>query len=89
VANMEEGEYVRQALLRLPEIYRTVLVLRHYENLKLSEIAEVLEVPKGTVNSRMTEALTRMSRMLEPKLAKKSQPARAPTPPAKSVAFVL
>lgn len=89
VANMEEGEYVRQALLSLPEIYRTVLVLRHYENLKLSEIAEVLDIPKGTVNSRIAEALTRMSRLLEAKLAKHSEPARASTKPPKSEAFVL
>ena len=48
--------------------YRTVLVLRHYENLKLTKIAEILEIPEGTVNSRMAEALSRLSRLLEPKL---------------------
>jgi len=63
---MEEGELVRQALLKLPEIYRTVLVLRHYEDLKLAKIAEILEIPEGTVNSRMAEALSRLSRLLEP-----------------------
>lgn len=66
-AQREEGELVRQALLQLPEIYRTVLVLRHYENLKLAKIAEILEIPEGTVNSRMAEALARLSRLLEPK----------------------
>jgi RNA polymerase sigma-70 factor (ECF subfamily) len=65
-AQSEEGELVRQALLRLPEIYRTVLVLRHYERLKLGEIAETLEIPLGTVNSRMAEALARLTRLLEP-----------------------
>jgi RNA polymerase sigma-70 factor (ECF subfamily) len=67
-AQSEESELVRQALLGLPEIYRTVLVLRHYENLKLKQIAEILEIPEGTVNSRMAEALARLSRALEPKL---------------------
>jgi RNA polymerase sigma-70 factor, ECF subfamily len=66
VASAEEGEMVRQALMQLPEIYRTVLVLRHYQGLKLSEIAETLEIPLGTVNSRMAEALVRMTRILEP-----------------------
>jgi RNA polymerase sigma-70 factor (ECF subfamily) len=82
---LEEGEYVRQALMRLPEIYRTVLVLRHYENLKLSKIAEILEIPVGTVNSRMAEALARMSWMLEPKLAYRPAPPprRVPNPPIK------
>ena len=66
VAQSEEGELVRQALLQLPEIYRTVLILRHYERLKLNEIAETLEIPLGTVNSRMAEALAKLTRLLEP-----------------------
>ena len=44
---MEEGQLVRQALLRLPEIYRTVLVLRHYQDMKLGKIAEVPDAPPG------------------------------------------
>ena len=72
-AQQEEGELVRQALGRLPEIYRTVLVLRHYEDMKLAKIAEILEIPEGTVNSRMAEALARLSRMLEPKLAPRAE----------------
>jgi RNA polymerase sigma-70 factor, ECF subfamily len=75
-AQQEEGELVRQALSRLPEIYRTVLVLRHYEDMKLARIAEILEIPEGTVNSRMAEALARLSRMLEPKLAPRAETRR-------------
>ncbi len=67
-AQSEESGLVRLALLQLPEIYRTVLVLRHYQDLKLSQIAEVLEIPEGTVNSRMAEALSRLSAILEPQL---------------------
>ena len=78
VQQQEEAELVRAALLQLPEIYRTVLVLRHYENLKLREIAEVLEIPDGTVNSRMAEGLARLTKLLEPKFgiaAAAAQPA--------------
>ena len=79
-ANLEEGEMVRHAVMQLPEIYRAVILLRHYEDLKLAQIAEVLEIPEGTVNSRMAEALVRLSRMLEPKL--KAAPAHfSPLPP--------
>lgn len=67
-AASEEGELVRRAVLQLPEIYRAVVILRHYHDLKLAAIAEVLEIPEGTVNSRMAEALARLSRILEPKL---------------------
>jgi RNA polymerase sigma-70 factor (ECF subfamily) len=68
LVEQERGELVRRALMRLPEAYRTVLVLRHYEDLKFREIADVLEVPEGTVKSRMAEALTQMSRLLRPML---------------------
>ena len=64
----EEAELVRDALMELGENYRTVLVLRHYEGLKLREIAEVLEIPEGTVNSRMAEGLVQLSRILEPQM---------------------
>ena len=67
-ADLEEGELVRRAVMQLPEIYRAVVILRHYEDMKLARIAEVLEIPEGTVNSRMAEALTRLSKILEPKL---------------------
>jgi RNA polymerase sigma-70 factor, ECF subfamily len=80
LAAREEGELVREAVMRLSEPYRTVVVLRHYEGLKLREIAAVLEVPEGTVNSRMAEALTRLARLLAPQLEPRA--ARGPAAPA-------
>jgi RNA polymerase sigma-70 factor, ECF subfamily len=89
-AELEEGELVRQALLRLPEIYHTVLVLRHYEGMKLAKIAEILEIPKGTVCSRMAEALVQLGRLLEPKLNGERSPFSRPSPISKpNEAFVL
>ena len=61
VAHLEQAEIVRLALSRLAEPYRTVVVLRHYEGLKFSEIAEILGIPEGTVKSRMVEALNRLA----------------------------
>jgi len=69
LVDQERSELVRNALMQLSEAYRTVLVLRHYENLKFREIAGVLDVPEGTVKSRMAEALTQMGRLLKPMLA--------------------
>jgi RNA polymerase sigma-70 factor (ECF subfamily) len=68
LVDQERGQMVRQALMSLSEAYRSVLVMRHYEDLKFREIAEVLEIPEGTVKSRMAEALSQMSRMLKPRL---------------------
>ena len=64
VQALERAEQVRRALLRLPDHYRSVVVLRHYENLKFQEIAEVLGIPEGTVKSRMVEGLSRLAVLL-------------------------
>ncbi len=47
---------VRAALLTLSPEHREVLVLREYQGLAYEEIAEVLEVPRGTVESRLHRA---------------------------------
>ncbi len=60
----ERSELVRDAVLKLSPHHREVVVLRHYEALKFHEIAQVLEIPEGTVKSRMAEALTQLSRLL-------------------------
>ena len=65
VVENERAESVRRALLELPEPYRVVVVLRHYEGLKFREIGEVLDIPEGTVKSRMVEALNQLSRALK------------------------
>jgi len=72
LVEQERSELVRKALMQLSETYRTVLVMRHYEDLKFREIADVLDVPEGTVKSRMAEALTQMNRILKPILAVES-----------------
>lgn len=55
---LERAEAVRKAVSALPEHYRSVVILRHYEGLRFSEIAEVLGIPEGTAKSRMAEALS-------------------------------
>jgi RNA polymerase sigma-70 factor (ECF subfamily) len=77
----EQAAQVREAMALLAEPYRLVLVLRHYENLKFREIADVLEIPEGTVKSRMSEALSRMADLLS-HLAPGARP-DSETPPTK------
>ena len=61
----ERGELVREALLKLAPHYREVVVLRHYEGMKFNEIGRVLNIPEGTVKSRMAEALSQLNRILK------------------------
>lgn len=65
IAHAEEKDSVRRALRQLGENHRTVLILRHYEQLRFREIAEVLDIPEGTVASRMAEALNQVRKLLE------------------------
>ena len=55
---------VRSALASLPEDLRVVVVLRHYNDMKFHEIAEIVERPVSTVKSRMAAGMERLSRML-------------------------
>ncbi len=47
---------VRESVLSLPEASRAVVILREYQGLSYQEIADVLEIPKGTVMSRLSYA---------------------------------
>ncbi len=50
------AERLRAALDELPPLYREVLLLYHFEQLKYREIAELLELPLGTVMNRIFRA---------------------------------
>ncbi len=61
----ERVELLRRAVLALPESHRAIVTLREYEQLKFREIAEVLDLPEGTVKWRMTEALNELNERLK------------------------
>lgn len=68
VEKKERGEMVRRAVLSLPPASRAVLVLREYEGLAYREIAAALDIPIGTVMSRLNYARTRLREILAPHL---------------------
>lgn len=62
-AEMERNEsYVRlhRAVLRLPQKYRTVIVLRYFEHLPIHEVAVILGRPVGTVKSLIHRGLAKL-----------------------------
>jgi RNA polymerase sigma-70 factor (ECF subfamily) len=60
VIQRDREAYIRQAVAALPAHYRLVFTLSHDEGLKYAEIAARLEIPVGTVKSRMAEAIRRL-----------------------------
>jgi len=60
----EEAETIQTILDRLPEKYKTVLILYYMEDSAYLEIAEMLEVPIGTVMSRLSRARQMMKKAL-------------------------
>ncbi|MGE8206628.1 RNA polymerase sigma factor [Heyndrickxia sp. NPDC080065] len=63
----EEKLTVRAALQALPENLRAVVILMYYHDLTQKDIAEVLNIPLGTVKSRLSRALKRLKEDLEVK----------------------
>ncbi len=61
----ELGQQLHLALQKLSPEIRIAMVLRSVENLSYQEIAEQLEVPVGTVRSRLARARTQLLRLLE------------------------
>jgi len=53
-------ELVRQGIEELPEQYRVILTLREYGELSYEDLASVLHLPKGTVESRLFRARMRL-----------------------------
>jgi RNA polymerase sigma-70 factor (ECF subfamily) len=53
-----------EALAQLPEIHREILVLRELEGLSYEELAERLDIQKGTVMSRLFHARKKMQALL-------------------------
>jgi RNA polymerase sigma-70 factor, ECF subfamily len=60
----ETAQAVRTAVLALPPASRSVLVLREYEGLSYQEISETLQIPLGTVMSRLNYARGRLRKEL-------------------------
>jgi RNA polymerase sigma-70 factor (ECF subfamily) len=64
----ERTALIQKAVLSLPDASRAVLVLREYEGMSYHEIADALEIPVGTVMSRLNYARKLLKEELEQKL---------------------
>ncbi len=60
----ELGEKLTEALAQLPEKHRAILLLREMEGMSYEDLARTLEIPKGTVMSRLFHARAKLQKLL-------------------------
>lgn len=61
-------EVINQAVKELPEKYRTAFMLRDVQELPYEEVAKILDVPLGTVKSRVNRARLTLREKLKPRM---------------------
>jgi RNA polymerase sigma-70 factor, ECF subfamily len=64
VLHAEMEEIISRAVRELPETQKEVLILAHYEQMPLAEIAGVLEIEVGAVKSRLQRARAQLKETL-------------------------
>src|SRR5436309_10589381 len=66
----EDAELITEVMNELPAEFREILVLRHQEGLSYKEIAEIAQIPPGTVMSRLARARAKLKECLAGRIGK-------------------
>src|SRR5213595_2038192 len=66
----EDAELVKEAMDELPAEFREILALRHQEGLSYKEIADIAQIPPGTVMSRLARARAKLRECLAVRIGK-------------------
>src|SRR5258708_3744568 len=66
----EDAELIKEAMDELPAEFREILVLRHQEGLSYKEIADIAQIPPGTVMSRLARARSKLKEYLAGRMSK-------------------
>lgn len=54
-----------EAVCKLPEKYKTVIILRFFEDMKFSDIAKILDSPESTIKTRIKSALNQLNQYMK------------------------
>ena len=76
----EAGLWVRRAVEKLEPVDREIVMLREFEQLSYTEIADLMQLPLNTVRSRLFRARTALRELLDPSSAATSSEAQKATP---------
>lgn len=62
----ELSRIVADALGKINPLFREIIILKHFQQLKFREIAEITNTPEGTLKARFHHGIARLKELLEP-----------------------
>lgn len=65
IVQSDDKIVIQQAIAELPEKQRAVILLAYYEDLRQQDIARILNIPVGTVKSRLHQAMQTLKQQLK------------------------
>ena len=63
--SLEEKYDINTAVTRLPEKYRTVIILKYFNEFSIKEIADIMDAPEGSVKAYLSRARNELRRILK------------------------
>jgi RNA polymerase sigma factor, sigma-70 family len=61
----ESNNELYEMIMKLPQRYKEVILLFYYEDFSYDEMAKILNIPKGTVQSRLARGREKLKKMME------------------------
>ena len=65
IGRLPENTALAEAVNSLPAVFKEVVLLHYYQGYGVAEISEMLDIPPGTISSRLNRARTRLQNALE------------------------
>lgn len=65
IAQSESNNELYELIMKLPKRYKEVILLFYYEDFSYDEMAQILNIPKGTVQSRLARGREKLKKMIE------------------------
>ena len=65
VEQREEKAELMRAVHKLPAVFREAILLHYYQGLGIAEIAQMLNLPEGTISSRLSRARSKLGAILK------------------------
>lgn len=65
ISRMSQREEIKKAITELPEFQRDAIILRFYHDMKIKDIAAVMDTTESTVKSRLRQGIDKLKNILK------------------------